>query len=304
MSTLLTLIKRNINLFFKDKGMFFTALITPAILLVLYATFLGNVYKDSFVSNLPYGITLTDEMIGGLVGGQLVSSILAVSCVTVAFCSNFLMVQDKANGTIKDLRMSPVRSYTLSISYYIATLVSTLIICYAALALCLCYLGIVGWFLSAVDVILLIVDVFLLVMFGTALSSVINFFLSTQGQISAVGTVISAGYGFICGAYMPISTFGEGLQNAVMLLPGTYATSLLRNHALNGVLDSIANDRAPVPIPTDGFKDMLDCNLYFFDTKVSHGAMYVVLIASIIALVGAYILMNIPRNKKIKKAVA
>ena len=40
--TALVLIKRNIKLFFKDKGMFFTALITPGILLVLYATFLGK----------------------------------------------------------------------------------------------------------------------------------------------------------------------------------------------------------------------------------------------------------------------
>ena len=31
----INLIKRNIKLFFKDKGMFFTALITPGILLVL-----------------------------------------------------------------------------------------------------------------------------------------------------------------------------------------------------------------------------------------------------------------------------
>ena len=38
-----TLIKRNVKLFFKDKGMFFTALITPGILLILYAIFLSNV---------------------------------------------------------------------------------------------------------------------------------------------------------------------------------------------------------------------------------------------------------------------
>ena len=36
MSMAFILIKRNIKLFFKDKGMFFTSLITPAILLVLY----------------------------------------------------------------------------------------------------------------------------------------------------------------------------------------------------------------------------------------------------------------------------
>lgn len=209
------LIKRNIKLFFKDKGMFFTSLITPAILLVLYVTFLGNVYRDSFTSNLPNSLKLSESIIEGLVGGQLISSILAVSCVTVAFCSNFLMVQDKANGTIRDLRISPVKSATLSLSYYVATLLSTLIICFAATGICLTYVAIVGWYMSLADIFFLFLDILLLILFGTALSSIINFFLSTQGQISAVGTIISAGYGFICGAYMPISSFGEGLQKII-----------------------------------------------------------------------------------------
>lgn len=141
MSMAFILIKRNIKLFFKDKGMFFTSLITPAILLVLYVTFLGNVYRDSFTSNLPNSLKLSESIIEGLVGGQLISSILAVSCVTVAFCSNFLMVQDKANGTIRDLRISPVKSATLSLSYYVATLLSTLIICFAATGICLTYVA-------------------------------------------------------------------------------------------------------------------------------------------------------------------
>ena len=79
MKTVSVLIKRNVKLFFKDKGMFFTAMITPAILLVLYATFLGNVYRDSFLSGVPTGILLTDTAVNALVGGQLVSSLLAVS---------------------------------------------------------------------------------------------------------------------------------------------------------------------------------------------------------------------------------
>ena len=42
------LTKRNVKLYFKDKGMFFSSLITPLILLVLYTTFLKNVFEDSF----------------------------------------------------------------------------------------------------------------------------------------------------------------------------------------------------------------------------------------------------------------
>lgn len=291
MKTLKALIKRNTKLFFKDKGMFFTALITPAILLVLYATFLGNVYRDSFTANLPQQIGISEKLIDACVGGQLISSILAVSCVTVAFCSNMLMVQDRANRSIQDLKIAPVKSSALALGYYIATLISTLLICLVAAAICLIYMAIVGWYLSVADVFLLLLDILLLVLFGTALSSIINFFLSSQGQISAVGTIVSSGYGFICGAYMPISQFSEGLQNVISFLPGTYGTSLLRNHALRGVFAEMEDAGFPADV-VDGLKDAIDCNLYFFDQKVAEPIMYAILSATVLLLIGVYILMN------------
>ena len=291
MSTSFKLIKRNIKLFFKDKGMFFTSLITPAILLILYVTFLGNVYRDSFTSNLPDALKLSESIAEGLVGGQLISSILAVSCVTVAFCSNFLMVQDKANGTAKDLRMSPVKSATLSLSYYIATLISTLIICFVAMGICLAYVAVVGWYMSLADILFLFLDILLLVLFGTALSSIINFFLSTQGQISAVGTIISAGYGFICGAYMPISSFNKELQKIISFLPGTYGTSLIRNHTMQGALTELQNQGVPTSM-IEEIKDSLDCNLYFSGNQVSISTMYMILGVTVVVLIGVYIILN------------
>lgn len=288
---------RNIKLFFKDKGMFFASMITPMILLVLYATFLGKVYTDSFKSSMPEGFTLSDSIISAMVGGELISSILAVCCVTVAFCSNMLMVQDKVNGIRSDFTVAPVKSSTLSMSYYAATALSTLIVCFAALAVCLLYVRSVGWYLSAADVLLMAGDIFLLVFFGTALSSIVNIFISTQGQISAVGTIVSAGYGFICGAYMPISQFGEGLQKALSFLPGTYGTSLIRNHALRGVLAQMSADGVPDAV-LNAIKESVDCTLYFFDREVAIPVMYLYLIASAVTLVGIYILLNILRERK------
>lgn len=297
MKPMLVMIKRNIKLFFKDKGMFFTSLITPAILLVLYATFLGNVYRDSFTSNLPMAHLVSEEVIEGLVGGQLISSILAVSCVTVAFCSNFLMVQDKASGALKDFSVSPIKPSVLSVSYYFATLASTLIICLAAMALCLVYVMAVGWYMTALDVILLLFDVILLVLFGTALSSIVNFFLTSQGQISAVGTIVSSGYGFICGAYMPISSFGEGLRHIISFLPGTYGTALVRNHAMRGALEALADEGVPAA-GIEELKDVLDCNLYFFGNRVEEPIMYLILGVAVVVLVAVYVIMNVMLKKK------
>ena len=80
MTGLCALIRRNTKLYFKDKGMFFTSLITPMILLVLYSTFLANVYGDSFRSALEAAdASVSDKVIWGCVGGELVSSLLAES---------------------------------------------------------------------------------------------------------------------------------------------------------------------------------------------------------------------------------
>lgn len=297
MTGLTSLIKRNCRLFFKDKGMFFTSLITPIILLVLYATFLANVYRDSFVSAMPEGFHLDEALINGTVGAQLISSLLAVSCVTVAFCSNMLMIQDKISGARRDLTMTPVRPAALALGYFAASTLATLIICFAALAVCLVYLAFVGWYLSVADVLSLALDVILLVLFGTSLSSLVNYPLSTNGQGSAVGTIVSAGYGFLCGAYMPISSFSDGLQKVLSFLPGTYGTSLIRNHALRGVYAEMESQGVPAQV-LEGIRDSVDCNLYFFGEKVSIGAMYAVLVGATVALVGVYVLIQTLAGRK------
>lgn len=303
MTTFLYLLKRNVKLFLKDKGMVFTSLITPLILLVLFATFLANVYRDTFTSNLPEGFEVSNKIISGLVGGELCSSLIAVSCVTVAFCANFLMVQDKVNGARSDLLTSPVKQSTLALAYYAATVISTLIICLIATALCFVYVACTGWFLSFADVMLVLADVVILTFFGTVLSAIVNTFLSSQGQITAVGTIVSAGYGFICGAYMPLSQFGAGVRNTVMFLPGTYGTSLVRNHMMGGVFKEMSATGFPDGV-VEGIKDSVDCNLYFFNQSVNTGVMYAVILAATVLLVGVYVAINLfsGRKKRVKKA--
>lgn len=300
MRTLGSLIRRNCQLFFKDKGMFFTSLITPLILLILYATFLSKVYKDSFAAALPPMFTMEESIINGMVGAQLVSSLLAVCCVTVAFCSNLLMVQDKISGARRDLTVSPVKASTIALAYFMASALATLLVCGTALCACLIYLSVVGWYFTVTDILLLLSDTVLLVLFGTALSSLINAPLSTNGQGSAVGTIVSAGYGFLCGAYMPISNFGDVLQKVLSFLPGTYGTSLLRNHALRGVLEEMRGQGVPDAV-IEGIRDSVDCNLYFFGHHVSISVMYLVLVGAVVLLTGAFVLFCVCGKKHRRK---
>lgn len=300
MSVLFGLVKRNVKMFFKDKGLFFTSLVTPLILLVLYATFLSNVYRDSFLAALPSGFTLPDDLVGGLVGGQLFSSLLAVCPITVAFCSNMLMVQDKISGARRDMLVSPLKQSILSLSYFFATFISTLVICIVAVIVCFIYLAFTGWYFTFGGVCLIFLDVLLLTLFGTALSSFVNQFLSSQGQVSAVGTIVSSCYGFICGAYMPLSSFSAGLQSVLSYVPFTYATSLLRNHCLSGVF---AEMRA-VGLPNsavDGLMTSVDCNISFNGTLVGQPVMYVVLGVSILLFLSLFVVVGAKSARASKK---
>lgn len=181
MNTLFVLVNRNRKLFFRDKGMLISALITPLILILLYGTFLANVYKDSFRSSLPAAFAVADKLINGAVAAQLAAGLLAVSCVTVTFCVNLTMIQDRANGTRKDFNVSPVKRPVLYLGYFFATVLNSLMVNGLALICCFIYMEGMGCYLSGTDVLWLLVDIVILVLFGSSLSGIICYPLKTQG---------------------------------------------------------------------------------------------------------------------------
>lgn len=296
MKTVIALVNRNRKLFFRDKGMLISSLITPIILIVLYGTFLSNIYKDSFKSSLPEFMDISEKLINGTVAAQLAAALLAVSCVTVTFCVNLTMVQDKASGARKDFNVSPVKKPMIYLGYFLSTVCNSLMVNGLALILCLGYVRMMGWYLNAADIFYLILDVVLLVLFGSVISSLVCYPLKTQGQMSAVGTIVSAGYGFICGAYMPISNFDDGLQKALSYLPSTYGTSMLKNHMLRGVFEEMSVEGFPDDVVT-GIADSIDCNPVFQGHVVSSNMMLGIVLVSTILFGIAYLCISATTEK-------
>ena len=290
LTTLRILTGRNIKLYFKDRMTFLMSLLTPLILLVLFVTFLRNVYIESFTSMMPPTITVSDRVLNGFVGGWLMSSLLGVSSVTIAFCSNIVMVQDKVSGRRKDLLVSPVRREMLAISYYLANLLTTLIVCMVTLAVGLGYLAVVGWTLTVGDIVKIIGDTVLCLLFGTSLAAVVEHFIRSQGGISAVATLVSSMYGFICGAYMPLSQFSEGIRNFAALIPGTHGVVLLRQHFMNGALRNLETEMPAAGV--ESIRQGFDGYLYLFGHQIANWQMVVTLIGSTVALLLAYVLIQ------------
>lgn len=273
-------------------------MITPMILLVLFITFLRSVYLDSFRDILAmFGFTAPDKLLDGLAGSWLLSSVVSVCAVTVAICSNAVMIQDKIEGSINDLRTSPVRDTTLSVSYFIANFLVTLIVMLAVIAVGFVYLAAVGWYIPFKDVLMILLDTLCCVLFGTLLAGVIESFISTQGAISAVSTLVSSLYGFICGAYMPLSQFANGVKDFICVLPGTYSVGIMRKHFMGGYVDKLAE----LGLPAEGQKAVLDGfdgNLYVGSVQMPLWSMYVILLGTCALLLAAYITIVVVRNRK------
>lgn len=279
---------RNIKLYFKDKMTFLVSLITPLILLVLFIAFLKSTYEDSILSIIQ-GFDLDQSLIDALTGGWLFSSVLATSCITVAFCSG-MMVIDKINRANIDFMVSPVKKSTLQLSYVLANLFSTFIITFVLLIVGLIYLACVGFYITFVDILLIVFGIIITSLFGTILANIIWTFTHSQGVVSGVCTFVSALYGFICGAYMPINAMGQGMQYFVSLLPGTYATVLFRQGFLNNVLNRMGETLPQEMI--NGIASGFDVKMSFFGHDVSTLALILVISISTIVLLGVFLFIN------------
>lgn len=259
--------QRNIKCYFKDKTIFFVSLLTPIILIVLFATFLRNVYIDSFKSIFDiYNFKVENRLVEGLAGAWLTSSLIGVSSVTVAFCSNIVMVQDKIDGSLTDLSVAPVKSTTISIAYFIADFAATMLVMSCVLAIGFIYIAAVGWYITVGDAFMILLDMVLAALFGSLLSSIVLSFIKSQGATNAVSSLVSSVYGFIAGAYMPLSQFGDGLRSVLSCLPGTYSVSILRNHFMGGYFEEFAR----LGMSTEG----IDAIKYGFDAYITIGGNY------------------------------
>ena len=267
---------------------------SPLILLALFVTFLNNVYKDSLVSIVGEGV-VSNQLIDAFSGGWLLSSLMGVCCVTIAFCSN-VQVNDKISGADVDLNSTTTKKSIISLSYFVANFFTTFIICFVAMLAGFIYLGIIGWYLSFTDILLIFLNMILCIAFGTLLASIIESFISNQGGLSAVATLVSSLYGFLCGAYMPISQFGAGIRNFVMFIPGTYGVILFRNYYMNGVLDEFSEVVSDELLT--GLRDSFDANAYFFSHPGETYQMYLILGGSILLLIGVYLFLVFFKHKK------
>ncbi|MDE6472231.1 MAG: ABC transporter permease [Clostridia bacterium] len=290
-----SMLGRNIKVYFKDRMTFVLSLMTPIILVVLFLLFLRGIYEDSLVNAMPEGYELSNKIVNAFTGSWLFSSIMATSCITISFCSN-MRIDDKLKKTLRGFEIAPIGKFDLSLSYTVSNFISTVLICTIVMIISFIYLAIVGWYMTFGDVMLIIVDMLLTSAMGSLIISIVGLFINSQGALGGFCTLVSSMYGFICGAYMPISTMGKGIQNFVGFIPGMYSTVIFRRAYMNGILEEMSKSAPSQAV--DAIRVNFDCEYFFFDHKVATWVHFTVVIVTIAVLLAIYLALNIRIHRK------
>ena len=232
------LTKRNMLVFFTDKGTLFFSMLTPMIILLLYILFL----KNSLLSSLQDAATGLENLVAAkdmeqFVNGLLLTGIISSALITIPYNALEIIVRDREDRVDLDMLSTPVKRFEIILSYFCAAVISAFMQAMVVLAVGIGILSMSGdMYLSAADIVKLVGAVFLGTVSSTSVFMVVMMFFKSMGTCGAFMGILSAVSGFVIGAYMPLSQFNKGIQNVCNLVPATGITVLIRNYLTGGIL--------------------------------------------------------------------
>ena len=232
------LTKRNMLVFFTDKGTLFFSMLTPMIILLLYILFL----KNSLLSSLKDAATGLGNLIAAkdmdqFVNGLLLTGIISSALITIPYNALEIIVRDREDRVDLDMLSTPVKRFEIILSYFCAAVASAFMQTMVVLAVGIGILSMSGdMYLTAADIVKLVGAVFLGTVSSTSVCMIVMMFFKSMGPCGAFMGILSAISGFVIGAYMPLSQFNKSIQNVCNLVPCTGITVLIRNYLTGGIL--------------------------------------------------------------------
>ncbi len=230
---MMTLTKRNIRLYFRDKTAVFFSLFSVIILIALYVLFLGDLTSKSLPDFPSKKLLLMSWFIAG---------ILAITSMTTTMGAFGIMVEDSATNRIKDFYASPISRAKIVGSYILSAFIIGFVMCSFTLIVAEVFLVVSGGNLLSFNKMLQILGILLLSVFASA--SLVLFlvsFFKTSNAFAAASTVIGTLLGFLAGIYIPMGNLPDYIQTIVKLFPVSHSAALFRQVLMeNALLDAFS----------------------------------------------------------------
>lgn len=329
-SVLLALTKRHFLVFLKNWTVVLFTFLVPLVILLIYVLFLRPLEVNTIDSIINDTISLSQtsaeytnliRKTHALADSWIIAGMLAVSCITVSFSANCIMVKDQERGVTKDFLSSPISGRLTMVSYLIFNMLVTFFINLVILIICLIWLVAYGAFMISVKDFFGIIGILLLsVLSASALTFFICSFIHTDAVHSACMAIVAAAVGFLIGAYFPSSMMPKPIDTLTGFFPGTYSAGLLRNYFLEGPMQQTYDlfedlvsqgliSQSSLDTIVNSLNESFTLDIYFFDYKVSEELMtlvifiFTLLFFSLNAFFAYHNFLRTPKKNKKKKNV-
>lgn len=250
MNAMMSLARRNVLCYFRDRASVVFSLMAVIIVVMLYLLFLRNMLVESYPDM---------EGMPQLIDAWVLAGILGIVPVTTSAGSLQTMVEDRASGRIRDILVTPMTSAQIAGGYIISTFIVGLVMSTITLAVCVAYLAATGCPLSASGVIISAVLLVPSSLSGSIVVYAMTSFLRSTGAFSGFFTVVSVLIGFLAGIYMPMGTMPAAMQTIGTLVPASHMAALFRDSLAGDALDGVF---AGAPAETlDSFRAEMGFNL-------------------------------------------
>lgn len=266
------LTKRNILLYFRDRGAVFTSMLSMLIIIALMLFFLGDMNIENItglLAELPGHNTADDENNATLfMLVWTVAGIIPINSVMVTLSTLSSIIKDKSTGKINSIYTSPISRFTITISYISAACISSVIICSITFAVSELYLCMNGLTAFTFEEHLKIFGMILANSFTySAIMYLCAVLVKSEGAWSGLGTVIGTLVGFFGGIYLPIGQLSNGLVNVISCAPVIYGTSMFRGIMTNSITNKTFAD-APVEM-VEKYRKIMGIDFEAFGNSIS-----------------------------------
>ncbi len=237
MKSVALLTGRNLRIFFRDRSAVFFSLLSPLILIGLYALFLGNLQVENLTAQLPQA---SADDVRWFVSTWVFAGITMITTLTTALATLAVFVDDRATGRFNDFAVSPIRRWQLTLGYLASTLIVSVVMAIFTVVVGQVFLAIQGNPLMGLPQLAELLGYILLASAAyAALSSFVVTFVKSSGAFGALSTVVGTMIGFLAGAYIPAGALTVGVINIMNSMPFSHSAMLIRRPYTSGALEKI-----------------------------------------------------------------
>ena len=235
MNAIVTLTKRNMKLFLRDRMAVFFSFMSSIILVLLYFLFIARIYTSEMDVSASGGIALPIgmDMKNFIVYLQMIAGVLVLNSMSLSTGAFSTIARDFEQGRVDSLLLTPVKTHGMITSYFATGFISSFALNALTWLASYAIIGVVtGYWLAAGAFLSVTAILFAASLISCSIMLLITTLVKSSTAIGVLSGISGTFVGFLSGIYMPYDQLGETTKAVGSFLPFTHINIWLKQVVL------------------------------------------------------------------------